>query len=77
MLGDLNVHSIRLLKHSVRESTERQMLFEVANKMGFKQLVKEPTRGKYLLDLILTDVTDSAASTLAAVADHRCVLTNV
>ena len=45
--------------------------------MGFKQLVKEPTRGKYLLDLVLTDVTDSAASTLAAVADHRCVLTKV
>ena len=45
--------------------------------MGFKQLVKEPTRGKYILDLVPTDVTGSAASTLSAVADHRCVLTKV
>ena len=34
VLGDLNVHSIRWLKHSARESTEGRMLFEVASKMG-------------------------------------------
>ena len=45
--------------------------------MGFKQFVKEPTRGKYILDLVLTDVTDSAASTLATVAHHRYVLTKL
>ena len=37
--------------------------------------MKEPTRGKYFLDLVLTDVMDSAASTLASVTDHRCVIT--
>ena len=46
-------------------------------RLELQQLVKEPTRGTYLLDLVFTDVTDSAASTLTAVADHRCVITKV
>ena len=42
-----------------------------------RKLVREPTRGKYLLDLVLTDVPDCAARPCAAVADHKGVLTQV
>ena len=42
-----------------------------------RQLVREPTRGKYLLDLVLTDVPDCTARPCAAVADHKGVLTQV
>ena len=77
VLGDLNVHSIRWLRHSARESTEGRALFEAASRLGLQQKVREPTRGQYLLDLVLTDVTDCTAKTVAAVADHRGVLTTV
>ena len=77
VLGDLNVHSIRWLTHSARESAEGRLLCDTSNQMGLRQLVKEPTRGKYILDLVLTDVPDCSAKPCAAVADHNGVLTQV
>ena len=44
VLGDLNVHSIRWLRHSAHESVEGRTLFEVASRLGLQQKVKEPTR---------------------------------
>ena len=41
------------------------------------QFVGEPTRGKYLFDLVLTDALECAARPCAAVADHKGVLTQV
>ena len=75
VLGDLNVHSIRWLTHSARESIEGRQLRDTSDRLGLKQIVKEPTRGEYLLDLVLTDVPDCTAKPCAAVADHKCVLT--
>ena len=77
MLGDLSVHTIRWFTHSARESVETQLLCDTLNQLGLRQLVKEPTRGKYILDLILTDVPDCTAKPGAAVADHKGVLTQV
>ena len=71
------MHSIRWLRHSARESIEGRALFEVASKLGLQQKVKEPTRKQYILDFVFTDVTDCTAKTVAAVADHRGVLTTV
>ena len=71
------MHSIRWLRHSARESVEGRTLFEVASRLGLQQKVKEPTRNQYILDLVITDVTDCTAKTVAAVADHRGVLTTV
>ena len=34
VLGDLNVHSIRWLTHSARESTEGLLLTDVSNQLG-------------------------------------------
>lgn len=63
VLGDLNVHSIRWLTHSARESVEGRDLCD--------------TSSKYILDLVLTDVLDCTAKPCAAVADHKAVLTQV
>ena len=77
MLGDLNVHSIRWLTHSARESIEGRLLCEISDQLGLRQFVKEPTRGKHILDLVFTDVPDCTARPGAAVADPKSVLTQV
>ena len=48
---------------------------EASRRLGFRQSVKQPTRGKYLLDVVLTDVFDCEASPHSAVADHKSVVT--
>lgn len=77
VLGDLNVHSIRWLTYSARESAESRLLHDISDQLVMRQIVREPTRGKYLLDLVLTDVPDCTARPCAAVADHKGVLTQV
>ena len=76
-LGDLNVHSVRWLTHSARESVEGRLLRDLSDQLGLRQLVTEPTRGKYILDLVRTDVPDCTAKPCTAVADHKGVLTHV
>ena len=75
--GDLNVHAISWLTHSARENTEGRLLRDISDQLGLRQVVTEPTRGKYLLDLVLTDVPDCTAKPCAAVAEHKGVLTQV
>ena len=41
---------------------------------GLTQLVKEPTRNEYLLDLAVTDIVGSSACVLPRIADHQAVL---
>ena len=77
VLGDFNVHSIGWLAPSERESIEGRFLCDLSKQLGLRQLVKEPTRGKYVLDLVLSDVPDCTATPCAAVADHKGVLTRV
>ena len=77
VLGDFDVHSIRWLTYSARESTEGRLLHDISDQLGMRQIVREPTHGKYLLDLVLTDVPDCTARPCAAVADHKGVLTQV
>ena len=39
-----------------------------------QQLVREATREKYLLDLVITDVEDAKHKVLPKITDHECVL---
>ena len=57
-IGDLNVHHIKWLRHSARNSSEGELLRAVCDTYGFRQLVTEPTRGDHLLDLALTDLDE-------------------
>ena len=45
---------------------------------GLKQVVKEPTRGDYLLDLVLTDSPELlTVSVLPEISDHRVICIDV
>ena len=72
--GDLNVHSIRWLRHSNAETPEGRRMAEVCRVHGLRQAVRGPTRGEHLLDLVLSDIPGVTATTTAAVADHMGVL---
>ena len=52
-------------------------MHDISDQLGMRQVVREPIRGKYLFDLVLTDVLGCSAKPCAAVADHRGVLTQV
>ena len=80
VVGDLNVHNKRWLRFSSikRPSTpEGVALCKVAAEAGLKQLVQEPTRGRHLLDLVLSDLVGVKAEVLPAIADHKVVLVSV
>ena len=59
LFGDLNIHQIRWLTYSRENTPEGGMLESFAAKFGFVEIIKQPTRGHYLLDLFLTDFSGS------------------
>ena len=77
--GDLNVHSQRWLTHSAAETTpEGTALCSFCDAYGFEEKVQKPTRGKHLLDLVLTDLDKEVESeVLPKLADHALVLVKV
>ena len=74
VVGDLNCHNLRWLKFSSSVSTEGRFLQNCCAQSGLRQLVKQPTRGEYLLDLVLSDIDEITARVLPCIADHSCVL---
>ena len=82
VIGDINVHSIKWLRHSSEESKEAALLQAVCEDFGLKQRVTAPTRkdtasgNDYLLDLVLTDV-DVETGVGNTIRDHRFVLTRM
>ena len=77
VVGDLNVHNIRWLRHSTRNSNEGVALQCAAAELGLRQIVDSLTRGANLLDLVLTDLEKTSAVVLGCVADHAAVLSAV
>ena len=72
ILGDMNCHNIEWLVHSSYNSPEGRELHDVACSHGLFQHVAGPTRGEYLLDLVLSDCGDSlVASVIKGVSDHH------
>ena len=76
ILGDMNVHEASWLRHSDGTSVEGRELHGICCELGLQQLVREPTRGSYTLDLILSDLGSSInnVSVLPGIADHSAVL---
>ena len=75
LVGDFNCHNIRLLRFSAGMSTEGRALHRFTISHGLKQIVREATRGDYLLDIVLTDLGDiTKTSVLPAISDHKLVL---
>ena len=79
ILGDMNVHHETWLKHSSQGNTpEGAALYSFCLENGFKEKVKQPTRGENLLDLVLTDLDRSVVcQVLPKVEDHAAVLATV
>ena len=75
LVGDFNCHHIRWLKFSSGISLEGKALHRFSMNYGLEQTVRGPTRGEYLLDLVLTDLGDSCSTrVLPNIADHHGVL---
>ena len=73
VLGDLNVHHRRWLKFSNRNSWEGDELCSICKDIGLTQLIREPTRGEHLLDIVLSSVTEMKTEVLPLMADHNPV----
>jgi len=71
LVGDLNIHHLRWLRFSSRNSVEGEALSSICNRVGLRQLVRQPTRGNYLLDLALTDLDDVKCTVVGKIADHK------
>ena len=78
IFGDMNVHHTHWLKHSIGVQPAGSQLFGVCSRLGLAEKVQQPTRGKNLLDLFLTDATSGVTcKVLPKIADHNLVLTRV
>ena len=75
LIGDVNVHHRRWLRFSSQGNTSLgERLWNVSRDNSLKQVVKKPTRGENLLDLVLTDVSGLLkVQVLPELADHRIV----
>ena len=73
VVGDLNVHHTSWLKHSSHTSPEGEAMRLAAADMGLHQRVRNPTPGKHMLDLALTDVRGAIVRLLRKIADHSIV----
>ena len=73
LVGDINCHDKEWLKHSAKNSPEGRLLRQTAADMGLTQLVSQPTRGRYLVDLVLSDIPKVTTSVLPKIADHAVV----
>ena len=73
LLGDINVHHKRWLRWSAWNSAEVGTLMELCGRAGLRQMVKGPTRGEYLIDLVITDVEQITCKILQKMADHAVI----
>ena len=77
LLGDMNIHHQRWLFRSNANTLEGSTLKEICDDFALQEIVRQPTRGEYLLDLCLTDLEDSKCVTLPEIADHKALLFSV
>ena len=75
--GDLNSHHRTWLRFSNGGSALGQKLCVISDNYGLRQLVKEPTRNEYLLDLVLADIDSVKIQVGSSIADHRSVCIDV
>ena len=74
VLGDLNIHHIKWLRHSNANTSSGEQMQEICADFDLKQLIREPTRDPYLLNLCFTEIHDAKAQVLLKIADHEALL---
>ena len=72
--GDLNVHHRKWLRHSNANTQVGTDLKSFCDYHGLIQIVREPTRQEYLLDLAVTDIHGASSEVMPKIADHKGVL---
>jgi len=78
LVGDVNIHHKKWLKYSRENSTLGERLWGICRETGLKQCVRDPTRQKYLLDLVMSDVSEwLKVQVLPELSDHRVVSIDV
>ena len=77
LFGDLNIWHKRWLKFSPCNTLEGERLHTICKEHSLKQLVREPTRGPNLLDLVLSSLHASKVAVLPKIADHNALLINI
>ena len=74
IVGDFNAHHIGWLRHSHSTTPEGSRLKRFSQEHGLSQRVKSPTRGPYLLDLVLTDLPNLlTVEVISEITDHRAL----
>ena len=70
--GDLNIHHRKWLRFSRADTSLGDKLKCICDEFALHQYVREPTRGPYLLDLVLSDlVAHLEVDLLPEIADHK------
>ena len=76
--GDLNIHHKNWLTHSNANTPEGTSMMRFCHLNNLSQLVKVPTRGNYLLDLVITDLKEYVrVEVLPPITDHKVVLCKI
>jgi len=77
LAGDLNIHHKKWLKFSNADTPVGADLKTFCDSYNLSQLVREPTRNEYLLDLVLTDIPNCKTTVVHYIADHKGILTKL
>ena len=62
LFGDINVHHQKRLRHSNSNTAEGELFEAICSEHCLVQTMKEPTRGRYLLDLALSTMPNDTKS---------------
>ena len=63
LLGDLNPAS---------NTSEADLMRDICRRKGLHQIVRQPTRGQYLLDLATTNIESASVAVMPKIADCNC-----
>jgi hypothetical protein len=77
MAGDSNIHPKFWLQYSRENIPKGRRLKEICDCYGIKQMVKGPTRGDYLLDLVCSSHSDLKVRIGPKIADHATVISTL
>ena len=78
IIGDLNIWHKKWLHYSPQNTVEGETLLQICYKYNLREIVRQPTRGPNLLDLVLTNSPAlSSTRVIPAIADHSGVLTHI
>ena len=78
IVGDMNIHHKPWLQHSSSASSAGRKLFDVCCSLGLSERVQQPTRGLYLLDLVLSDLDHAlVCDVVPGISDHCITLCSI